>query len=66
MATTFPLALLLIDFLKGRKVDWTMAWEKLPFFALSIVFGLLAVKAQHVAGLIQTENVVNYYSYANG
>lgn len=43
MAVTFPLALVCLDYLAGRR-DWKkIALEKAPFFALSIVFGLVAL-----------------------
>ncbi len=46
MAIVLPFVLLLIDFYKGRKFDKNVVLEKLPFFALSIFFGLLAIKIQ--------------------
>jgi tetratricopeptide (TPR) repeat protein len=64
MAVTFPVALLLIDFLKGRKPDWKMAVEKLPFFVLSLIFGRLAMHAQQSSGFVQTQAYNTGYSYA--
>ncbi len=46
-AVTLPLVLLLIDLLNRRKMDARMIAEKIPFFILSGVFSLLAIKAQH-------------------
>jgi len=46
MAIVLPLVLLLIDFYMDRKFDKNVVLEKLPFFALSLIFGLLAVKIQ--------------------
>lgn len=43
MAVTFPLALLAIDLLHNRR-DWLkMGLEKAPLFALSLIFGIVAI-----------------------
>lgn len=43
MAVTFPLALLAIDLLHNRR-DWLkMGLEKAPMFALSLIFGIVAI-----------------------
>lgn len=46
VAVVFPLACLLLDYWHGRK--FSMAWivEKLPMFALSLLFGLIALDVQ--------------------
>ena len=50
MAVTLPLALLAIDYYMGRRLTLrAVLLEKAPFFALSIVFGLIAVAAQRSA-----------------
>jgi tetratricopeptide (TPR) repeat protein len=38
-----PLALLLLDWYEQRKLDWQAWIEKIPYFVLSIIFGLIAV-----------------------
>ena len=43
---------LLIDFYKSRKIDKRLVIEKLPFFILSVLFGILAVKAQNTSNAI--------------
>lgn len=43
MVITLPVVLLLIDFLQRRKVDRTMVLEKIPFFLLSLLFGIVAL-----------------------
>jgi protein O-mannosyl-transferase len=45
-AVTLPLSFLLIDYFLKRKPDMKMAADKLVFFGLSLVFGIIAVKAQ--------------------
>ena len=46
MAVVLPMVLLLVDYYSGRKFDKYVILEKLPFFVLSIVFGILASHIQ--------------------
>ncbi len=46
-AMTLPVLMIAIDIYKKRKPDAKMFLEKLPFFALSVLFGLLALHSQH-------------------
>ena len=46
MAVVFPLVMTLIDSWKGRAVTARGAWEKAPFFAVSLLFGLVAMDVQ--------------------
>jgi len=51
VAVAFPLFLVLFDWYLGRKFDKKVILEKIPFFALSLVFGLIGIyftKAAHV------------------
>ncbi len=48
-AVTLPVVLLGIDYLQKRKWEWKVFNEKIPYFILSIAFGLLAVKAQSLS-----------------
>jgi tetratricopeptide (TPR) repeat protein len=52
MAVSFPVVMILVDYLRGRPVDKQSLVEKIPFFILSIVFGVIAVLFQ--AGIQQT------------
>lgn len=45
MAATFPLILFLMDYLKRRNFKLRLILEKLPFLALSVIFGIVAIKA---------------------
>ncbi|MEI7725573.1 MAG: tetratricopeptide repeat protein, partial [bacterium] len=45
-AVTFPLVLLLVDFFKSRKITLKTVLEKVPYFALALVFGIIAIYAQ--------------------
>lgn len=46
MAVTLPVIMLLFDFLKGRKLEAKLFLEKIPFFLLSLVFGIVALRIQ--------------------
>lgn len=46
MAVVFPVVLLLIDYLQHRTMNKKALLEKLPFFILSIIFGLIVIWAQ--------------------
>ena len=54
MAVSLPLVLLLTDYFRGRKFDSKILVEKLPFFLLSIVFGIIAVLAQKSLGATES------------
>ncbi|MFH1121742.1 MAG: tetratricopeptide repeat protein [Bacteroidota bacterium] len=45
MAATFPLVLFGIDYMKHRKPGWRLLAEKIPFIFLSVIFGIVAIKA---------------------
>jgi protein O-mannosyl-transferase len=45
-AVTLPLCFLLVDYFLNRKLSVKLFLDKIPFFALSLGFGLLAIKFQ--------------------
>src|SRR5690606_3928296 len=46
-AVTMPLCLLLFDLLYSRKFTDIMVWyEKVPFFIISLIFGLITLQSQ--------------------
>jgi hypothetical protein len=45
-AIVLPLVLLLLDYWKGRSITGKLVIEKLPFFALSLIFGIVTVNIQ--------------------
>jgi tetratricopeptide (TPR) repeat protein len=53
MAVSLPVVLLLTDYFKGRKITRQTVIEKLPFFLLAIIFGIVAVLAQKSSSSIQ-------------
>ena len=51
-AVTLPVCLLLLDLALSRNFHGKRLWlEKIPFFGISIFFGLIAIKAQEADGL---------------
>ena len=58
MAVVLPVVLLLLDYLEGRNLKSRTIWlEKLPFFAIALFFGWLALQVQRgddVGGLLTT------------
>jgi tetratricopeptide (TPR) repeat protein len=46
MAVVFPMILVIIDFKKGVKINLKNQLNKIPFFLIAIVFGIIAIKAQ--------------------
>lgn len=61
MAMSFPIVLLLVDYYEGRRDAARMIKEKIPFFALSLIFGVLALMSQHDAMQVKTA-----YSFLRG
>ena len=51
-AVTLPLVMLAIDHYLGHRLTLKSVLEKLPFFALSILFGILAIMSQRQGGAI--------------
>ncbi len=49
-AVTLPLALLAIDYIQKRPIDKKIWLEKLPFFALSLGFGILTLLTRSAEG----------------
>ena len=45
-AVTLPFVLILTDYFATRKFEWKVVFEKIPFFLLSLIFGIVAIFAQ--------------------
>ena len=52
MAVTLPVVLLLFDYYLERPFSWKVIFEKIPFFILSLLFGILAIMSQRAFGAI--------------
>jgi tetratricopeptide (TPR) repeat protein len=59
MIVTFPIVLLLFDYLLYRKLDRWCLLEKIPFFMLSIIFGVLNIFAQKAGGSLVVKKTFN-------
>lgn len=59
-AVTFPLVLVLCDYFLNRGYKLKILMEKVPFFLLSAVFGMVTILSQDAAGAIMDETMVPY------
>jgi len=57
MAASLPLVLVLTDYFKGRKINVKNSVEKIPFFIMALIFGIVAIYAQQSTGAIADDNV---------
>ncbi len=46
MAVVFPLILVIIDYINGKKINIKTLLNKIPFFIVALIFGIIAIKAQ--------------------
>lgn len=61
-AVTLPLVLLLIDWYKGRSLKDKKVWlEKVPFFIMSLTFGLLSLKYQQAVQAIAAPELYPFW-----
>jgi tetratricopeptide (TPR) repeat protein len=60
MAASLPVVLLLTDYFKGRKINTKTMLEKAPFFVLSLIFGVLAIVAQHSSEFLLEETFFTF------
>ncbi len=58
-AIVLPLLFLAIDYYLARKIDKRLILEKVPFFILSIVFGVVAIRAQQSVSAVNTTYLEN-------
>ena len=57
-AVTLPLVLLALDYFYSRKPKPAVLTEKVPFFVLALIFGMIALRASELAGTI---NIIGSY-----
>ncbi|HPI31287.1 MAG TPA: glycosyltransferase family 39 protein [Bacteroidales bacterium] len=57
-AVILPLVMLLFDYYLNRKFTWKTLAEKIPFFAISLVFGVLAMNSQKAAMPVTEEQII--------
>ncbi len=58
-AVVFPVVLLLVDYYRQRKIDMRAILEKVPYFLLSIAFGIIAIQIQSQKAIAS----LDVYSY---
>ena len=59
-AVTFPLILLLFDYYFKREQNFKTKFEKVPFFILALIFGIVSILSQNAAGAINDSTMVPY------
>jgi len=66
MAVVLPVVLLLIDFYKERSFTKKMILEKIPFFAVSLFFGILAsnIQSQEAIAKFDTFTLLQRFMFA--
>lgn len=60
VAVVFPIVLILIDYLNHRKIDKQSLLEKVPFFVISIIIGLIAIDAQSKEGALRIQEQYSF------
>lgn len=65
-AVTLPVLLFAIDYYYARKFSWKMAAEKIPFFILSVIFGIITLNdpaTQHniTNGMMVSYNAIDMF-----
>ncbi len=60
MAVTFSAILILIDYLRYKEFKLKMLLDKIPFFIISIIFGIITIKAQKEGGAVAFATNVLY------
>jgi len=61
-AMSLPIVMFLTDWFQGRKYKARLVWEKIPFVAAAVVFGLLAVYAQRTLHSAQIPIVKRFFT----
>lgn len=59
-AVTLPVVLFAIDYYYSRKLNAKLVLEKIPFFALSVVFGLITVMDSDTQGNLKDGMLISY------
>jgi tetratricopeptide (TPR) repeat protein len=62
MAVTLPLVLLLLDYWSGRKRDRMFLFDKIPYFALSLFLGIVAIISISRAGMIRHDGQYSLFN----
>jgi len=57
-AIVFPFVLLLLDYIMKRKWDVNCVLEKIPFLAISLIFGIITLNSQSTAGATGEQEIL--------
>jgi len=57
VAVTLPVSCLLVDYIIKRPLKINLLIEKIPLFILSVIFGIISIKAQQNAAAIQSTDI---------
>ncbi|HAZ01204.1 MAG: hypothetical protein A2W95_17565 [Bacteroidetes bacterium GWA2_40_14] len=52
-AVILPLVLIIVDYIRSGKINWKSIINKWPYFLLSLIFGIVNIKAQQSIDFIQ-------------
>lgn len=61
MAITLPFVLFLMDYYFYRKPDKRAFMDKIPFFILSFIFGMVTIIGQYSTGVVRIESSFNFF-----
>lgn len=59
-AVTLPVVLLALDYYHNRKLNVKLILEKIPFFALSIIFGIITISDSDTQGNLSGGMLISY------
>ncbi|HOY39897.1 MAG: tetratricopeptide repeat protein [Bacteroidales bacterium] len=63
-AVTLPVVLLAIDYYMNRKlISWRVVLEKIPFFILSVIFGLVAISEEGTVTNMTQGMMIHYTTF---
>ncbi|MFK7906568.1 MAG: tetratricopeptide repeat protein [Chitinophagales bacterium] len=60
-AVAIPLSMVMMDYYFRRKLHWRLMVEKIPFFFISLVFGLIGISFLKTAGAFNVTSNIQWY-----
>ncbi len=61
-AVVLPIVLILMDYYISKKFNKKFVFNKIPFFLISIIFGIIAFMVQKKAGAVQDYNYFSFFT----
>jgi protein O-mannosyl-transferase len=62
MALVLPLILLSLDLFIAKKPQKNILSDKVPFFALAFIFGIVGITAQYASGAVRTQDAAHLFA----